>query len=541
MAFGRIGAYVSRHGLRWTLRRGAQKAAERYLRTYERKARQLAPTEEELREQRAHQPDAGLVSVIVPVFNTRPELLEALAQSLAAQTYERWEACLYDGGSPNPLTREALLSLARRDARIRVTLGDSNDGISGNSNHALAMAKGRYIVLCDHDDLLTPDALWQVARTAAETGAELIYSDEDRISEDGARLTDPHMKPGFCPDNLRSGNYICHLMAVKRTLMDEVGAFRPGFDGSQDHDLALRCAERAGSIAHIARVLYHWRMVGGSMSRKRLSQCQEAGCRAVEEHMRRIGWSGSAVMESGVIRLRYALKRPMTLRALVLSRREGDERACISALRRAGLADTSITVLYAKRDRWQARVNRAAAEAEEDALLIIRASALAQGADFLTEMLMYAQRGDVGMVTPVALRRGSIVSAGYALMRDGRVLHRSAGTAFASGGWHAIERTSHNVAAVSSICLMVRRDHYLPLEESGSAETALVQSCIAMSRGGLVHVYTPHAAVQYRGRPPETPVLCTPVTDGCMSEWHLRGKRADYRVCVKEDRSRAAD
>ena len=197
--------------------------------------------------------------------------------------------------------------MARRDPRLRVELGRENLGIAGNTNAALAMARLDWVALVDHDDLLTPDAAYWVLR-AAEDGADMVYSDEDKCTADGATFFDPHFKGDFAPDTLRAGNYICHLMAMERELMASLGGLRPDYDGSQDHDLALRASERARRIVHIPRVLYHWRMLDTSVSHQRAEKCAQAAARAVEDQLRRLGIPGHVVCRRLRTEISYDLR-----------------------------------------------------------------------------------------------------------------------------------------------------------------------------------------------------------------------------------------
>lgn len=185
------------------------------------------------------------LSFLIPTYNTPPELLRALADSLLHQSCGAWEACFYDGASTRADTRELLQTLTQEDSRFRVTFGAENRGIAGNTNAALTMATGEFVALCDHDDLLAPDAVRCILE-AAQDGADFVYTDEDKVSADGTRFFEPHLKPDFAPDSLRSGNYICHITAASRALMNAVGGLRPGFDGSQDHDLAASTVRKRG-------------------------------------------------------------------------------------------------------------------------------------------------------------------------------------------------------------------------------------------------------------------------------------------------------
>ena len=460
----RVAGYIRRHGLTYTMRRAYQMACERLLHTYERQCRRTDPKADELAYQRAHQPEAGMISIAIPAYNTRPEFLCALAESLIAQTYECWEAVIYDGCSKEPQALAAMDALS--DERIRVIHGDANEGISGNTNRAIALCRGNYVALCDHDDTLTPDALWHVAAAIVNHAPDMIYSDEDKLTEDGRIRTDPHIKPDFSPDNLRSGNYICHLMTIRRSMLLEVGGLRSAFDGSQDHDLALRISERTERIVHIPRVLYHWRTVGSSVSHQRLAQCQDAAARAVMEHMVRISCPGDCTVEQGVLRLRYGIPSGMTCRTIRVPEGAG-----------------------------YAFINQAAREATEDVLLIVDASIPQIDSDAVQEMLMYAQREDVAAVTPMLTDRMRRVSHAGFTVRNGHVESRNRGLPAHAGGWHAMNLTSHNVMAVSVACMMIRRDHFIPFDEDYTDGLGAVDWCLRQAEMGRRCVFTPHAKV----------------------------------------------
>ena len=401
----RVRAYVRMHGAGYTLHRAGEMLAARVLLRDEWRFRRERTSKRELATQRAHPFPDVRISVVVPVFNTRPKFLRALADSLLAQTHGAWEACLYDGGSTSAETRKALEAIAARDSRFHIAFGAENAGISGNTNRAIKMATGEYIALCDHDDVLAPDALWRIAEAIDAHHPDVLYTDEDKLTAHGAIHVDAHRKPDFCPDNLRSGNYICHLSVIRRTLLDAIGGLRPAFDGSQDHDLLLRACERADGVIHIPRVLYHWRTLRGSMSHTKLAVCLDAAARAVEESMRRTGFPGTCRVEDGVLRLRY------------------------------DVGDFTVAALRLARDASAADVNRLAADSSADMLMFLWGDTAAPDADGLREMMMYAQRPDVCAVMPlVADARNRVLHAGYDILPDGTVRSRNRGLPVSAGG-----------------------------------------------------------------------------------------------------------
>lgn len=461
----RVATYVSHHGVLYTVRRAAEKLGENVLGRYDRVWRRDRADEKELQRQRDEDIDVGLISIIIPVYNTRPDLLRALADALIAQTYPHWEACLYDGMSPREDTRAMLREIAALDSRIRVENGNTNEGISGNTNKALDMARGEWIALCDHDDLLSPDAMYRIAACIRDEAPDMIYSDEDKVNEAGTLHTTPHYKPDFCPDNLCSGNYVCHLMIMRRWLVEKAGRFRQAFDGSQDHDLALRCSEHTDKIAHVPYTLYHWRTLGTSMSHQNLQKCLDASCRAVAEHIANMGYPGDVKQEKGSIRIRYKV----------------DDKATVETIRVGG-------------ENVYAAINAAAEKSRADYLLIQHESVELVEGDDIREMMMYAQRDDVGAVTPVVTTgMGHIIHGGFAVGVDHIAQCRGKGLPYHAGGWHGIMRTSHNVAAVSAACFMIRRDHFVPFDVDYTGGLGAVDWCLRLGNKGLRQVYTPHA------------------------------------------------
>lgn len=207
---------------------------------------------------------APKISVIMPVFNIEPELLEKAVKSVERQVYPHWELCMADDGSTDPRVQATLERLGENEPRIRVMYLEQNQGISGASNAALSLASGEYLAFLDHDDEFHPLALLQVARCLGKyPQTDLIFSDEDKLTMDGKRR-DVVRKPGWSPDLFLTYNYLCHLVVCRKALVDQVGGFRKGFEGSQDYDLLLRLTELTDRIRHIPRVLYHWRMIPGS-------------------------------------------------------------------------------------------------------------------------------------------------------------------------------------------------------------------------------------------------------------------------------------
>lgn len=468
----RLKEYARTHGWGYTLRRLGEKAGQVYLGTWDRQWRREKASPEELERQRAHPPAAGLISVVIPVYNTRQVFLRELLDSLKAQSYPEWEAVLYDGGSTLQETAELLDRAAGEDPRFRVFHGKENRGIAGNTNAAIAEARGAYIALCDHDDILTPDALWRMAEAIQRDHPDLLYSDEDMMTENGKHHMDPHFKPDFQPETLAADNYISHLGVIRAELLRDVGGFREGYDGSQDHELYLRIARRTDRIVHVPYILYTWRKLSTSLSRQHLDQCLWAGCRANEDLS---PIPVTAIPVDQKIRLWYDFPRDKTVEAIIFGSAEEECRAAFEDLEaqspwpalRATLAVTDLEGLLDT-------LNQAAAESEADYLLFLDAAGMVETRHFFRELLMYAQMDGVGGVTPVLTdQKGRITFGGWVGGRNDQM-----GLLSGAGGPRDRMNKVHNVDGVSPCCMMVRRDQFVPFGRSDPAKR---------------YVYTPHA------------------------------------------------
>lgn len=207
-----------------------------------------------------------LISIIVPVFNVEKRWLDACIESVLGQSYQNWELCLHDDASTEKETLDCLRNWQQQDSRIKVQFGDKNQHISGASNSALEIALGEFIGLMDNDDELHADALWHVVDTLnRDRDLDYIYTDEDKINPEGG-FCEPHFKPDWSPELLESMMYVGHFGVIRRSVIDAVGGFRLGVEGSQDYDLTLRISQHTQRFAHIPRVLYHWRIIPGSVA-----------------------------------------------------------------------------------------------------------------------------------------------------------------------------------------------------------------------------------------------------------------------------------
>ena len=263
-------------------------------------------------------------SVLTPVYETPAGVLWEMLESVRTQTFGDWELCLVDDRSGSPHVRQMLEEAAAADPRVRVAFREENGGIVAASNDALAMARGEFLALLDHDDELHPDALAHVHEALlARPDADYVYTDEDKIDEAGHH-SGPFFKPDWSPERMRTQMYTCHLSVFRRSLVEEVGGFDPEFEGSQDWDLVLRVTERARAVLHVPRVLYHWRMIATSAAGGDAKPWAfEAGKRAIQAHCDRIGLPARAEQDTadpGVYHLEPELQSEPLVSIVIPSR-----------------------------------------------------------------------------------------------------------------------------------------------------------------------------------------------------------------------------
>ena len=325
--------------------------------------------------------------------------------------------------------------------------------------------------------MLAPDAVRCILE-AAQDGADFVYTDEDKVSADGTHFFEPHLKPDFAPDSLRSGNYICHITAASRALMNAVGGLRPGFDGSQDHDLALRLSENAAKITHIPRILYHWRMLDTSFSHQKAQTCADAAARAVADQLRRLHMDADVTVEELRVRIRWKTRQ---MRIVCLLWGEGDApklpMPCI-------------------RVRDLSAVNDLIRRTDCDAVLFLRAGLRPLDTDWVSELMQYAQRADVGCVGSTLLDdRDCFRHAGYAVGVPGGAVSHQAGQWRYGRPYMLTDRIVRNVTAVSSALLMIRRDVFLSVGGFSVYQSDLRGADLGLKcqQIGLLNVYTPYA------------------------------------------------
>jgi len=486
-----------------------------------------------LRRELRRLPGHPLISIILPVYNPDIRLLEAAIDSIRNQIYERWELCIADDASTDPKIRPYLEKTAATDARIRVTFREKNGHISACSNSALTLATGDWCALLDQDDALAEHALALVAlEIDRHPDAELIYSDEDKIDEDGLR-SNPFFKPDWNPELFLGQNYINHLGCYRTDVLREIDGFREGLEGSQDYDLALRCIDRLRpeQIRHIPLILYHWRMVGGSLAAipDAKPYAKEAARRAIADHCKRQGMPGRVVpcpenQESH--RFIHALPEPAPLVSIIIPTRDRAEllKRCVKSIR--ALTDYSpLEILIVDNDSGEpatlsffraieqsnVRVivengpfnysrlnNRAAKQARGDILVFLNNDTEIDDPGWLTEMVSHAARKEVGAVgARLWYPDGTLQHGGVVLGLGGVAGHAFPHIPRGHPGYFNRAMLQQNCSAVTGACMAVRKTVFE--EMGGFDEVNLgvtfndIDFCLRLTRRGYRVVWTPYA------------------------------------------------
>lgn len=489
------------------------------------------PLRKELRAQRRDSlPYMPLISVVVPLYNTPPRYLKDMIASVRAQSYPNWELVLVDASdtaAPGKLVARV------HDARVRYVHLAKNEGIAANTNVGLAEAEGEWVTLLDHDDTLSPNALYEVAKAAAGTGAELIYSDEVVLDSTMKHLSEYHFKPDYSPDTLRGCNYITHLCAFQAKLLQKAGGGEDArFDGAQDYDLILRLCEQAKHIHHIPKVLYYWRghaqSTAGDISAK--PYALQAGAQAVAAHLQRVGLAGEVSSIPGcpgAYRTRYAIAGEPRVSILIPNKDHAEDlRRCLASVYKYGgwrnleviviennsterttfalykAAHTSLpgvrVVQYTGAFNFSAINNVAARYATGQHLLLLNNDVAFTRPDSIREMLSYSQRPDVGAVGAKLLYPdGTVQHAGVIIGIGGSAGHSHKGHPGDSSGDMYRLATTQNFSAVTGACLMVKKSLYEALggldEKNFAVAYNDVDFCLRLRQQGYVNVMTPFA------------------------------------------------
>lgn len=490
-------------------------------------AEQLASMRDEMRAF-ASQP---LISILTPVFDTPVPWLRDAVDSVIAQVYENWELVLIDDGSTATDLLGALPALAARERRIRFLRLESHQGISAALNRGLDVAEGQWLTFLDHDDVLEPDALFQNVRLLQENpGLDLIYSDEDKLTEAG--FDSPILKPDWSPDFFLSCNYLCHMIFLRRDLVREIGGFQSQFDGSQDYDLLLRVSERTNRIRHIPRVLYHWRRSENSSAsdvRQKPGQL-EASWRAIESHLKRRGEKAHVAVDwrTHAFYVRRQLLETKRISVIIPSYHGPKwlQRFVENLIRKTSYPNYDIVIVQVgDRDKVYeaaanfrllhlpdaanafAAKNYAVQQTDSPWLLFLDPGVEPIEPDWLTIMAEHVQRPEVGAVGARLINpNDTIEHAGLVLGVNGIAQSAFRGFPGEHPGVNRQLQMTRNCSAVSAACLLTRRDVFQQVggfDETLAHEFAAIDLCLKMRRGGYLIVYTPLAKLRWHPPPSE--------------------------------------
>ncbi|MBP3604508.1 MAG: glycosyltransferase family 2 protein [Lachnospiraceae bacterium] len=488
------------------------------------------------------------ISILVPLYNTPENFLREMIESVTNQTYDNWELCLADGSDEgHAYVGEICAEYIRKEtpdtSRIVYRKLEKNGGIAGNTNECLKLATGEYIGLFDHDDVLHPSALYEYVKVINEQGADYIYCDETTFKgNDINHMLTMHFKPDFAIDNLRANNYICHFSVFARTLLDGTELFRPKFDGSQDHDMILRLTDRAEKVVHVPKLLYYWRSHAGSVASgiDAKPYAVQAAKGAVADHLKRHGYEHFQITSTRafetIFKIRYSIKGNPKISIVIANKDHTEDlKRCISSIIEKSTYENyeiivvennstseeifayykeleeieQVKVVTYKASSENAGFNYSAvnnfgvSHATGDYILLLNNDTQVITVNWMEELLMYAQREDVGAVG------GKLYYGNKTIQHAGVVLalgaHRTAGHSHYGQhrenlGYMGRLCYAQNVSAVTGACLLVKKslfDEVGGLDEGFAISLNDVDFCLKLREKGLLNVFTPFAELYH--------------------------------------------
>lgn len=536
--------YYQAHGLGALFAKGAGKLSNISKRPiiYQKWIQKHLPSPGELEKQKktsfGYEP---LISVVVPLYCTPPEYLEKMIQSVQAQTYGNWELCLSDGSGADSPIRDILKQWEKREPRIHVLYHEEKLNIAKNTNAAIQAAQGEFVAFMDHDDEITPNALFECVKALnKDRQIQMLYSDEDKMSMDGHKFFQPHMKPDFNQDLLCTVNYICHLFVVRRKVLDQVGMLRPEYDGAQDHDLILRCTEaveephRMERICHIPKVLYHWRSHEDSTSENPKSKLYafDAGQRAVQAHYDRIGIKAEVYKGEylGLYRTRFIRDHDPLVSVIIPNKDHTEDlKRCLDSLEeRSSYKNLEYIIIEnnsekketfdyykeleascprAKVVSWEREFNYAAINnygvgfAKGEYFLFLNNDTEVINEDCVEELLGYCMRPDVGAVgARLYFEDDTIQHAGVVIGFGGVAGHCFVQQLRGYSGYCHRIISAQDYSAVTAACMMVPREVFTQVDgfcEELAVAFNDIDFCLKVRRAGKLIVYNPYAELYH--------------------------------------------
>lgn len=497
-------------------------------------------SDKELKKQVGYKFDKEIkFSIVVPLYNTPEKFLREMIESVVEQTYADWELCMADGSDEeHAYVGKVCREYAENDDRIRYRKLEKNYGISGNTNACLEMATGDYIGLFDHDDLLHPAALHEVMHAICDEDADFIYTDENTFHNVPEDASLPHFKPDFAPDNLRANNYICHFSVFKRSLLEKAGMFNSEYDGSQDYDMILRLTEKAERIAHIPEILYFWRAHAGSVASDIGAKpyAIEAAKKAISAHLKRVGLAGEVDVAHGVgiYRIRYEIQGNPKISILIPNYEHYEDlKKCLDSIfKKTTYPNYEIVIVennstssrifsYYKKlkqehdnvkiVKWKdenksgfnysAINNKGAKHCTGEYILLLNNDIEVISDNWLEEMLMFAQRKDVGAVgAKLYYPDDTIQHAGVGLGLLTLAGHYFRNVSRDNVGYMGRLIYAQDLSAVTAACMMIRRDVWDQvngLDETIAVAFNDVDLCMKIRKAGYLIVWTPFAELYH--------------------------------------------
>ena len=493
------------------------------------------PDEAALEKQRHHHFEySPLISVAVPAYRTPEKFLAQMIDSLLAQTYGNWELCIANGSPEDSAMKKVLEEYTKKDSRIRVSELTENKGIAGNTNAALEMAQGEFVGLLDHDDLLAPNALYEIVRALDEDrNLDAVYTDEDKVTTELDEHFQPHLKPDFNLDLLRSNNYICHFFVVRRSIVQKIGGFRQEFDGAQDHDFIFRCIETAEKVGHIPEILYHWRTHKASTADNPASKMYafDAGKRAIEAHLKRTGTEGivSHTPDLGFFRVKYPVQGQPLVSVIIPNKDEKETlKACIDSIREKTeypnyeiiivennsttdeifqyykelSQDPRIRLLRWKKEfNYSAINNYGVCHANGEYLLFLNNDVTVITPGWIKELLGVCQRPEVGAAgVKLIYPDNTIQHAGCVIGLGGIAGHMFVDMPANRTGYLHKASILQDMSAVTAACMMMKRTAF---EEAGGFTEKLsvafndVDLCLKVRKNHKLIVYDPYVQLYH--------------------------------------------
>jgi glycosyltransferase involved in cell wall biosynthesis len=477
-----------------------------------------------------------LISIIVPVYNTPIPYLQKMIHSVQEQIYTNWELCLADDNSSNLEVKKELSKYAELDSRIKVVFREQNGHISVCSNSALSIAKGEFTALLDHDDLIAPEALYEVVNSLNKNkDLDFIYTDEDKVDDEGF-FSDPHFKPNWCPENFLGRNYISHFAVIRSSLIFSIGGFREGFEGSQDYDLYLRLFEITNKIHHIPKVLYHWRMHAEStaLNQSAKSYAYDAGFKALSEASKKFKESTEVTFHDsipGYYRIKFKIREEKLVSIIISTKDKSDILAiCLDSIFNKSTyknfeiilinnnsTEESLEILineysikypekffcyrYDVPFNYSLLMNYAASKSNGDYFLFLNNDTEVISYDWIESMLEHAQRDEIGIVgAKLYYPNDTIQHAGVIIGMGGVAGHCFAGLHKNEFSYFHYANCLNNFSAVTAACMMCRRDVFNEVngfDEEYKVEFNDTDLCLRIKEAGYRNVYTPNAQLYH--------------------------------------------